>query len=220
MARPKTLWGIVAVLAGVVLFGVAVTLMLLKKQAELSASIAELSKELQDTQVSLKKAEDRIQEDSLAKAQLEEDLEDFKFKLSKAEKKLDQFREYARYIRNKMDNATEINEALASRNRDINERLVRMELENQELRLRFRDPAFLRQTLRELRSEKRKPQQKPAVPVRPSRSPILKKTVTKTVLPAERPAEANEGYLIRDGQSTIMGLVDIRVMPAETVSAR
>lgn len=221
-----------------VLFGAVSTYLLLKKQAELNRSIVSLSKELQDNKEALSQATDQINEGNLLRVQLQDELEGYKSKLSKAEKKLDQFREYARLIRTRMDNAAEMNEALASRNRDINSKLIRAELENQELRQKFEDPTFLKQALRELGAGQKKTPVRPAPKNQPARKPVVKKkAVTRTfqrvlmlpqdqrrVLPAQpqpaAPVDGNAGFMVRDGQSTVQGVVDIRVLPAEPTAVK
>jgi hypothetical protein len=232
--KHSILWAIIALLLGVVLFGAITTYFLLKKQAELSASIDKLDKELQDSQTALSKANDQIDEGNLLKSQLQEELQGYKSKLTLAEKKLDQYREYARLIRDKMNNAAEMNEALAGRNREINNKLVRSELENQELRQKFDDPAFLKQALKELNARDKKAPRAPASKKQPARKPVRKKPAAKnvprkilklpqderTLLPVATPAEGNEGFVIRDGKSTFSGLVDIQVLPAEPAADR
>ncbi len=230
--KPKTLWTIVAILAGMALFGVVSSVILVKKQAEMSAAMTKLQKDLEDSQSALKKAQEEIQEGNILRSQLKEQLQDFKGKLATAQKKIDQYREYALLIRDKINNAAEVNEALATRNREINSRLVRVELENQELRQKFEDPDFLKQALRELRFKKA-PASAPAAPrARASKKPVVKKPSPSSrpaprrilalpqdqkriipVVPEQEPG--NGGFIVRDGHSTFEGIVDIRVLPAD-----
>lgn len=202
---------VIAALTGAALFGIFKSLEFFKENARLSHSVAFLTSELEGARTEFNEAKSQLTESRMVIAQLEDDAQALKNKLVKSSSRIAQFEAYTDLLRKKYAASLEIAHRLDENNRQLNDRLLRVNLENQEYRMKLSSEKGLREALRELK----KP---PVKTVKTKRGKVQKKgylTLPSGTTSANRsealPSAGNQGFLLKDGRSTIEKLVDIRV---------
>jgi hypothetical protein len=207
----RFVWIIIAVLLGAAFFGILKSLELLRENERLSHSVAFLTSELEGAKKEIAGVKSDLSQSRMINAQLEDDAAELKGKLAKTESKLAQFQEYAVILRKKYGEVLVMTKSLDETNRQMSGQLLRLNLENQEFRVKFSSEKGLKEAIRELKQQKRKTK------ARPQRTPASKKKIL--ILPSfskqkiESVKPGNQGFLVKDGRSTIESLVDIRVEP-------
>lgn len=200
---------VIAILVGTSLFGIYKSLELLSENSRLGHSVSFLTTELEGAKNELKAVRSDLSESRMINAQLEDDAADLKGKLTKAQTRLAKFEEYAILLRRKYGEVLVKAKELDEANRRMGERSLRLNLENEGFRMKFSSEKGLKEALRDLRRQKRASKKRPPAPKK-------KFLVSPPVLevrpePVAAPEAGNQGFLVKDGRSTIEQLVDIRV---------
>lgn len=216
--KPSKLTFIIAFLLGISIFGLYKSLELLKKNISLTSSIGELDKELTVVSASLKETKDSLGESQQRNARLEDDINSLGVNLSNTEKEVQKQQRNASILFEKLNEATDANDALVARNEEMEDAFIRMSFENSELKKKFSSVSELKKAIRELKVAAAKAKkgrlaekQKKQVP----RSAKAKAKV-KTKDASEAQSPGNRGFVVKDGQSTFQGIVNIEVLPVES----
>jgi hypothetical protein len=239
---------LVLILAGAAVFGFYKALELTEKNAALGFALAEAQEKVTAAQRELTSTQSRLSDMLVLQDQLTGEVDLLKGQVVARDKKIAQFRGYARLAKDRIVEVSEANMTLVGRHREMTERMMRLSLENEELRARLSSPDGLKRALKELRTSRRarpeRPRKTAVIPEkkrvisRPAARPTARPAAMPTAEPAARPtaepvtssgaepaaertaesSDGNEGYLIREGRSTFFGVVDIEVRPAELLS--
>ncbi len=202
---------VITVLLGAASFGLYKSLELLGENARLSRSVSFLTSELEGTRSELKETKSKLSESSLVNSQLENDLAEIKGKFAKVQDKLSQYHQYTALLRGKYSRVLELAKTMDDQNRQMSEQLMRLTLVNQEMLFKLSSEKGLKDAIRDLRGQTRKRKvvgQRPR-PVAPKKTTAL--TQVQPPASAPEPASGNQGFLVKDGRSTLESLVDIRV---------
>ena len=230
--KTKNLWIIIALLAGVSAFGIYKSLDMLKKNNDLEYTVKGLQGELEQTTQQLSKSE-------IKNSQLEADLNGLRIKLGKAEEELKSNQERIAFLGEEIKENKQVNTFLMARNNEMSDQYIRMEFENSEMRKTLASIDALKKAIADLRkrprsktiNKKSEPQKikkvtvkRQAIKKQPEEKKIAKQEVIveeialKAVsqeLPPDISLNGNRGFVIKDGQSTLQDLVDIKVVPVE-----
>jgi len=195
-------------LAGGAAFGVYKSLDLLDKNADLGYSLALVNVRIEEMRLAVDEVQVQLEESGVVNEQLSNELVHLKRSLAEKEDKIGQYHRYALLLKKKMGDVDKVNEVLAKDSREVRELLMRVRLENRELRQKMSSVKELKLAIQEL---KRRPQ-----PVRRRAAPRTQRPPASGRGPLPDPAivMGNEGFLVRDGASTFSALVDIQVRPA------
>ena len=203
----KTLFvgALVFFLAGTAVFGVYKSLDLLDKNAELGHSLVLLNVRIDEMRAAVAEVQVQLEESGLVNEQLTNEVAYLKQNLAEKDMKIGQYHRYAMLLKKKTDDISEVNKVLAGDARQVRELLMRVRLENQEMRQKLSSVKELRLAIQELKGRGR---------VTPRRQVPSSATAGGAALPDAELVMGNRGYLIRDGVSTFYDKVDIQVRPA------
>ncbi len=202
------LWALVLFLAGTAAFGIYKSLEMLDKNADLGHSLALLNGRVEEMRLVLREVQDQLADSGLVNEQLTNEVVHLKQNLAGEEKKISQYHRYALLLKKKMNDVGEVNKVLAEEGRQTRELLMRVQLENQEMRKRLSSVKELRRAIQELRGQGR---------VTPRRR-ATSAGVRHAPLPDAQVVMGNRGFLVRDGVSTFYDKVDIQVRPVEQLA--
>jgi chromosome segregation ATPase len=215
---------VLALLVGASLFGIFKSLELSKRNADLRASMDLLKGKLSQTEFSLKEARSFIGEVSLKNARLEGEVSSLNKKLSKKEKEILEQGEQISLLIQRFKETAEVNLTLLDQHNSLSSQMVRLELENAEMKKRLSSVDELKKAIKELKArrslvqqEKRLIQKKGAVrEALVKKAPAIKKKIFfGPPKSSDDLTSGNEGYVVRQGKSTYEGLVEIRVIPTQ-----
>jgi len=223
--RIKT--GIIALLAGFSVFGLYQSLALMHKNSYLFDQLGRLQVELSATQLGLNQTRTLLTETYQKNTQLENEAVLLNSKLARAKQELEEQKNKINSLGNIIQQARRVNEFLQARNQEMSEQYVRVSFENQEMKKTLSSAAELKKAMAALRKKparravpkNKQAGKKKAAPVKvrqpKKKVPVVnpKPAVTPPV-PADQGSEGNEGFVIKDGESTLLDKVDIRVIPA------
>jgi len=198
------LWGVVLFLVGATVFGITKSLDLLGKNADLGHSLALLNTRIDEMRAAVTAVQAELAESGLMNEQLTNEVVHLKESLAEKEKKIRQYHRYARLLKKKTDDIGEVNKVLAEEAREARELLMRVRLENQEMRKKLSSVKELRLVIQELKRGGR-------VTPRSHASSVTGRGVD---FPDAEVVMGNRGFLVRDGVSTFYDKVDIQVRPA------
>ncbi|MFB3919587.1 hypothetical protein BU251_07965 [Candidatus Velamenicoccus archaeovorus] len=221
--RIKT--GIIALLAGFSIFGLYQSLALMHKNSYLFEQLGRLQIELSATQLGLNQTRTLLTETYQKNTQLENEAVLLNSKLARAKQELEEQKNKINSLGNIIQQARRVNEFLQARNQEMSEQYVRVSFENQEMKKTLSSAAELKKAMAALRKKparraasKNKQAGKKVAPVKvrqPKKKVLVvnpKPAVTPPV-PADQATEGNEGFVVKDGESTLLDKVDIRVIP-------
>ncbi|MDD5019857.1 MAG: hypothetical protein PHS61_05505 [Candidatus Omnitrophica bacterium] len=211
--RVKT--GVIALLAGFSVFGVYQSLTLWRQNEDLTGQLNRLQIDLSAAQLSLNQTRTLLSGSYQKNAQLENDVVLLKTRLDRAKKELDEQKQKIGSLIQHLHESREVNEFLRARNTDVSDQYIRLAFENQEMKKTLSSIAELKKAIAALRKKpvRRVPAKKA---VRKSQAaPQPRPRVAAVPPPAvDRDLEGNEGFVVKDGESTLLDLVDIQVVPA------
>lgn len=215
---------VLALLLGAALFGIFKSLELSKRNADLHASMDLLQGKLNQTEFSLKEARSFVGEVSLKNARLESEVSFLNEKLSRKEKEVSEQNAQISLLMQRFRETAQVNLALLDQHNSMSSRMVRVELENAEMKKKLSSVDELKKAIKELKArrnlvaretrlvqKKRTGQRAPV-----NKAPASKKrTIFGPPQSSDDLKSGNEGYVVRQGKSTYEGLVEIRVIPTE-----
>ncbi len=222
--RVKT--GIIALLAGFSAFGLYQSLTLMRKNSYLLEEVGRIQIELSATQLGLNQTRTLLNETFQKNAQLENEVVLLNSRLARARQELGEQKNKINALGNVIQQARRVNEFLVARNQEMSQQYVRVSFENQEMKKTLSSIPDLKKVIATLRkkpvrpaSAKNKQARKKPVPVKAvkprgttkAKSPA---TVVLRSAPADQALDGNEGFVVKDGESTLLDRVDIRVIPA------
>jgi len=213
--RSSILWAITALLLGVSLFGSYKTWDLLKKNTGLEISLDEMTGKLSVAQTSLKKAEQDLSESYLANDKLEGEVVTLRTSLSSRERQVNEQVAQISLLTSKVKETSQVSVSLLDQHNQLSVRLMRLELENAEMKGKLSSVQELKKAIREIKAQKKVQ---------------AAEATAKTTVPAEKKrlfgrsraedtsqasAAGNEGFFVKDGKSTFQEMVKIHVTPLE-----
>jgi len=213
-------------LAGFSIFGLYQSLALMHKNSYLFDQLGRLQVELSATQLGLNQTRTLLTETYQKNTQLENEAVLLNSKLARAKQELEEQKNKINSLGNIIQQARRVNEFLQARNREVSEQYVRVSFENQEMKKTLSSAAELKKAMAALRKKparpapaKNKQVRKKPVPVKAARSKKTAKakspaTVALQPAPVDQTLAGNEGFVVKDGESTLLDRVDIRVTPA------
>ncbi len=201
------LWALVLFLAGTAVFGIYKSLGLLDKNADLGHSLALLNIRIEEMRAAITEVQTQLNESGLVSEQLTNEVVHLKQNLAEKEKKIGQYHRYAQLLKKKTDDISEVNKVLAKEGHQTRELLMRVRLENQEMRKKLSSVKELRLAIQELTRQGRVA----------SRRRASSATARGVALPDAEVVMGNRGFLVRDGVSTFYDRVDIQVRPVGAV---
>ncbi len=220
---------LIAFLLGIALFGIFKSITLLKHNMELNQAVGRLTLDLETTQSTLKETKQALSDAYLKNSELEGGLKDSQAKLEQKEEELKNSIAHIAQLTEKLKEVVGINEDLSRVNADIQDRTLRTELENSEMKKKLSSVDEMKKAIKELRIKIREEKRKKRVKVVPQKKQKEEKPVPvqppKPLLQQSEPLHAakisldntlgNKGFFIKDGKSTFEDLVDIRVVPMD-----
>lgn len=205
---------ILGILLGVAIFGFVKSVELWKKNLDLSRTAEVLNVKLAATQISLRETQKNLGERNAQKERLTEDVMVLESRLAKKIQEAEEYLKNNAKLSAKLAEAGKANSSLVQENKIMGEHLIRMAFENNEMKQKLSSIQKLKQAIKELKLRRRKKagQARPAV--------VKKESAPQ---PQEGPgavaeSRGNKGFLIRDGKSTFLEFVDIRVTSVEPSS--
>jgi chromosome segregation ATPase len=215
----------IALLAGFSVFGLCQSLTLMRKNSYLLEQVGRIQIELSATQLGLNQTRTLLNETYQKNAQLENEAVLLNSRLARAQKELAEQKDKINALGNVIQQARRVNEFLVARNQEISQQYVRVSFENQEMKKTLTSIPDLKKTIAALR--KKPVRQAPAKNKQARKKPASVKAARpqKTVkakspaavpqaVPADQTLDGNEGFVVKDGESTLLDRVDIRVTPA------
>ncbi|MDD5138619.1 MAG: hypothetical protein PHG72_07330 [Candidatus Omnitrophica bacterium] len=222
--RVKT--GMIALLAGFSVFGLYQSLTLMRKNSFLLEQVGRIQIELSATQLGLNQTKTLLNETYQKNAQLENEAVLLNSRLARAKKELGEQKNKINTLGNVIQQARRVNEFLVARNQEMSEQYVRASFENQEMKKTLSSVPELKKTIAALRKKparpavaKNKQVRKKSVPAKAERpkkkakAKSPKPVAPQPVVPADQALDGNEGFVVKDGESTLLDRVDIRVTP-------
>ena len=173
------------------------------KNADLGHSLALLNVRIEEMRAAITEVQTQLNESGLVSEQLTNEVVHLKQNLAEKEKKIGQYHRYAQLLKKKTDDIGAVNKVLAEEGRQTSELLMRVRLENQEMRRKLSSVKELRLAIQELKRQGY---------VTPRRRPFPA-TARGVALPDAEVVMGNRGFLVRDGVSTFYDKVDIQVRP-------
>ncbi len=222
--RVKT--GIIALLTGFSAFGLYQSLTLMRKNSYLLEEVGRIQIELSATQLGLNQTRTLLNETFQKNAQLENEVVLLNSRLARARQELGEQKNKINALGNVIQQARRVNEFLVARNQEMSQQYVRVSFENQEMKKTLSSIPDLKKAIAALRKKpvrpapaKNKQVRKKSVPVKavnPKKTAKAKSpaTVVLQPAPADQTLDGNEGFVVKDGESTLLDRVDIRVTPA------
>ena len=217
--KPLNLGVIAALLLGVSVFGMSKAFILLKQNTSLESSLENTQEDLAQVQVSLEDTQKSLAESYAVKTKLEEEVNALKTQVAQNEKEIQMQLGQIAQLTGKAQETAQVNVALLQEHNVLNDRMMRLELENAEMRKTLSSVSELKKALKELRTKVRK-----AVLIKETK--VVK---TKKIVVFPKPAISsvpkevvvtnevgNKGFLVKGGQSTFKSFIEIQVIPVES----
>jgi septal ring factor EnvC (AmiA/AmiB activator) len=207
--------GIIALLAGSSLFGIYQSLVLFRQNMVLTGRVDRLQIELSATQLSLNRTKTSLSASYQKNAELENRTVFLKTRLDRAKSELGEQKQKIGFLLARLHESRTANEYLQTHNAQTSEDYVRLSFENQEMKKTLSSIVELKKAIAALRKKPRRRAPKEETVRKPKPAAASKPRVQMTVPApvADSDLDGNVGYVIKDGQSTLSDLVDIRVVP-------
>lgn len=216
-ARSTVLWTMVAFLFGFALFGLFISLFLLQKN---QVQKQDFEQQLDDLRLDLEKTRGSLEIAESARTDLENDLVVLRSTLVSKEKALTRALKSLEALEEKAQELLKSQQELQDNNLEMRDFSLRLQLENLELKKRLSSVQDLKEAIRMLKKRKvsvGRSKKKastfftiPASSEKQKSQPLLLKAVKR-----EEEPSGNEGFVVRDGRTTLGDRVEIRVAPAE-----
>ena len=217
--KPLNLGVIAALLLGVSVFGMSKSFILLKQNTNLESSLENTQEDLAQVQVSLEDTQKSLRESYTAKIKLEEEVNTLKTQVAQNEKEIQMQLGQIAQLTGKAQETAQVNVALLQEHNILNDRMMRLELENAEMRKTLSSVSELKKALKELRTKMGKVVLKKETKVVKPRKILVSPKPTILSVPKETVVTnevGNKGFLVQGGQSTFKSFVEIQVTPAES----
>ncbi|MFH0877251.1 MAG: hypothetical protein V1863_03400 [Candidatus Omnitrophota bacterium] len=207
---------VLGVLVGAAIFGFVKSIELWKKNLDLSQETDVLNVKLAATQIALKENQKQISARDSQNVQLTDEIEVLESRLAK------KIREAQEYIKNnaelsaKLGEASVVNTALTQENKVVGNHLMRLALENSDMKRMLSSVQELKEAIRELKiKQSKRSEQQPVSAKKPTLPQILE--VPDIGQEATiKDSKGNRGFLVKDGETTFVEFVDIRVTSVES----
>jgi chromosome segregation ATPase len=210
---------ITAFLLGIALFGIFKALVLLKDNIDLNRAVGRLTLDLQSSETNLKQTRAALSDTYMKIASLDVDLGDAKSKLGIKEKELKGLFGYNKQLTQQLKKISAAYENVSEANKDMQDRALRTELENSEMRKKLSSVDELKKAIRDLKAKMRQERKKKsAAPPVKGKLKEKEKLVAPPLVSHPLISEGNMGYFVKDGKSTFEGTVAIKVVPVEATS--
>ena len=217
---PVFVWALAAFLFGVSCFGIYQCVVLLKEKNSLQKSFNELEDKYTVTVATLQQTRQELEQSYGRIAELEGQAVSLKTQLAVSRKEAAVYRQRSAFLSEKVNQAMRLNDELAQESQQGIQQILRLSFENEEMKKKLSSLDGLKKAIRDLKKQMRqrkqvgkKPPQKRAAPLaEPARRILLK----PPEIPQDKLTTAgNEGFVIRDGKSTLENLVNIEVVPVD-----
>lgn len=217
---------IAALLLGVSVFGMSKSFILLKQNTNLESSLENTQGELTQTQASLEDTQKSLAESSAAKTKLEGEVNTLKTQIAQNEKEIQTQLGQIAQLTGKVQETAQVNVALLEEHNALTDRTTHLELENAEMRRTLSSVSELKKALKALRTKIRGvvlkketkvvKTKKIVVSPKPAISSVPKEAVVTNKEAVVTNEAGNNGFLVKSGQSTFKGSVEIQVTPVES----
>jgi len=208
--KQSILWVFVALLLGMSLFG-------FYKAWELQNKNTILSKEVSGLKIDLIATHKDLKQTKIKNEGLEENLNVLGTKFARAKQEIEKNKKSIVFLSEGLKDAKEINDFLAMQSHGIAEQAVRLKFENDEMKKTLSSVSELKKAIAKLRNKPKAKNERINRRPAPKKQKAGKKNVKLPVAPkpSDVALEGNQGFVVKDGKTTLIENVAIKVVPAE-----